>query len=75
VASQLVAGQLEASATLLYLRGGGYVAGSAFGYRHLAGALATAAETGVLLPEYRLAPEHPFPAAIEDALSAYLCGS
>ncbi len=72
VASLLVAGQLEASATLPYLHGGGYVAGSAFGYRHLAGALGTAAETGVLLPEYRLAPEHPFPAAIEDALSAYL---
>ncbi|MEV0385767.1 alpha/beta hydrolase fold domain-containing protein [Nonomuraea sp. NPDC050643] len=58
--------------TLLYLHGGGYVLGSAFGYRPLAGALAVAAEAGVLLPEYRLAPEHPFPAALEDALRAYL---
>jgi epsilon-lactone hydrolase len=33
--------------------------------------LALAAETGVLVPDYRLAPEHPFPAAIEDAVSAY----
>jgi acetyl esterase/lipase len=59
-------------ATLLYLHGGGYVTGSAFGYRPLAGALAAAARAGTLLPEYRLSPEHPFPAAIQDALRAYL---
>src|SRR5215217_1798391 len=58
-------------ATILYLHGGGYVLGSAFGYRPLAGALAAAAETGVLVPEYRLAPEHPFPAALDDAVRAY----
>lgn len=58
--------------TLLYLHGGGYVLGSAFGYRSLAGALAVAAEATVLLPEYRLAPEHPFPAALEDSLRAYV---
>jgi len=57
--------------TLLYLHGGGFVLGSAFGYRPLAGALALAAGTGALVPEYRLAPEHPFPAALDDALSAY----
>jgi acetyl esterase/lipase len=57
--------------SLLYLHGGGYVMGSAFGYRHLAGALGLAAEAGVLVPEYRLAPEHPFPAALEDAVRAY----
>jgi acetyl esterase/lipase len=56
---------------MLHLHGGGYVVGSAFGYRPLAGALALAANAGVLVPDYRLAPEHPFPAAIEDALSAY----
>jgi monoterpene epsilon-lactone hydrolase len=58
--------------TVLYLHGGGYVIGSAFGYQSLAGALAAAALTGILVPDYRLAPEHPFPAALEDAQRAYL---
>src|SRR5215207_3191498 len=57
--------------TMLYLHGGAFVLGSAFGYRPLAGALAAAAGTGVLVPEYRLAPEHRFPAALDDALRAY----
>lgn len=57
--------------TVLYLHGGGYVAGSAYGYRPLVGAMAAATSAGILLPEYRLAPEHPFPAALEDALTAY----
>jgi len=58
--------------TVLYLHGGGYVVGSAFGYQPHAGALAAAAKTGILVPDYRLAPEHPFPAALEDAQRAYL---
>jgi epsilon-lactone hydrolase len=58
--------------TVLYLHGGGYVIGSAFGYQSQAGALAAAARTGILVPDYRLAPEHPFPAALEDAQRAYL---
>src|SRR5215470_16778368 len=56
---------------VLYLHGGGYVVGSAYGYRPLVGALVTAAGVGALVPDFRLAPEHPFPAALEDALSAY----
>jgi acetyl esterase/lipase len=64
--------QQEDRATMLYLHGGGHVAGSAFGYRPLAGALAEAAGTSVVVPDYRLAPEHPFPAAVEDAMRAYL---
>jgi acetyl esterase/lipase len=68
----LVVSPAEHSApTVLYLHGGGYVLGSAFGYQPHAGALAAAAQTGVLVPDYRLAPEHPFPAAVDDALSAY----
>jgi epsilon-lactone hydrolase len=57
--------------TMLYLHGGGHMLGSAFGYRHLSGAFSLAAGTGTLVPDYRLAPEHPFPAGLEDALKAY----
>jgi acetyl esterase/lipase len=71
VPSLLLTPRPDLPATLLYLHGGGYVTGSAFGYRPLAGALAVAADAATLVPEYRLAPEHPFPAAIEDALHAY----
>jgi epsilon-lactone hydrolase len=67
----LLLGAGEEEPTLLYLHGGGFVLGSAFGYRPLAGALALAAGTGALVPEYRLAPEHPFPAALDDAVRAY----
>jgi epsilon-lactone hydrolase len=71
VSSLLVARQPDDPPKLLHLHGGAYIVGSAFGYRPLAGALALAADTGVLVPDYRLAPEHPFPAAIEDVVSAY----
>jgi acetyl esterase/lipase len=57
---------------VLFVHGGGHISGSAFGYRHLAGALAMVSRRPVLVPEYRLAPEHPFPASLDDARSAYL---
>jgi acetyl esterase/lipase len=57
---------------VLYLHGGGHVAGSAFGYRHLAAAIATAAQAPALVIDYRLAPEHPYPASVQDAVNAYL---
>lgn len=57
--------------TVLYLHGGGYVSGSPRTHRALAGELAHAAGARLLLPAYRLAPEHPFPAALEDAWVAY----
>ena len=56
---------------LLYLHGGGYVIGSPRSHRHLAAALARAARARALVLDYRLAPEHPFPAAVEDAVLAY----
>ncbi len=71
VSSLLVSSTEDSPATVLYLHGGGYVFGSAFGYQPQAGAIATAARTAVLVPDYRLAPEHPFPAAVDDALRAY----
>ena len=58
-------------AVVLYLHGGGYVIGSPRSRRHLAAAIARAAGTRALLVDYRLAPEHPFPAALEDAVAAY----
>jgi acetyl esterase/lipase len=56
---------------ILYLHGGAYVAGNCDTHRSLASHIATAAGVRVLLPEYRLAPEHPFPAALDDALGIY----
>ncbi len=58
--------------SVLHLHGGGFVLGSAYGYRALAGALAVSTGSAVLVPDFRLAPEHPFPAAVDDARSAYL---
>ena len=57
--------------TLLYLHGGGYVIGSPSTHRSLAARLATGAKARVVLLDYRLAPEHPHPAALDDALGAY----
>jgi epsilon-lactone hydrolase len=56
---------------LLYFHGGGFVFGSLRTHGNLIGALARAARAGTLALEYRLGPEHPVPAALEDALSAY----
>src|SRR5262249_19616976 len=56
---------------VLYLHGGGYVIGSPRSHRHLAAAIATAAGASGLLLDYRLAPEHPFPAAVDDAVACY----
>ncbi len=56
---------------ILYLHGGGFVTGSSSLYRHLTWRLATAGRARLLSVDYRLAPEHPFPAALEDAVAAY----
>jgi epsilon-lactone hydrolase len=56
---------------ILYLHGGGYALCSANTHRPLAASIGKAAGVKVLFPEYRLAPEHPFPAAIEDAVNVY----
>lgn len=61
----------EPDRVVLYLRGGAYVMGSRNTHRGLAGRIARAACARVLLPDYRLAPEHPFPAAVEDSTTCW----
>ena len=61
----------SASPVVLYLHGGGYVAGTPAGYRSLTGAIASRSNARVYVPKYRLAPEHRFPAALDDAIDAY----
>ena len=56
---------------VLYLHGGGYLVGSARTHGRFAGWIAEAAGAPVHLLEYRLAPEHPYPAAVDDSLAAY----
>jgi len=56
---------------ILYLHGGGYISGSIKTHQELVSRISRAAKTRILLIEYRLAPEHVFPAALEDAVSAY----
>src|SRR5262245_18633128 len=58
-------------AVILYFHGGGYVIGSPSSHRHLTAALSQAAGMGALAVDYRLSPEHPFPAAVDDAVRAY----
>jgi len=68
---RLAARDAASGRTVLYLHGGGYGIGSPRSHRHLAAAIAHAAHADALLPDYRLAPEHPFPAALDDAVTAY----
>ena len=60
-----------AGAAVLYLHGGAYVLGSAAAYRNFGGQLATRTKAATFVADYGLAPEQPFPAAIEDAQAAY----
>jgi epsilon-lactone hydrolase len=63
--------QDDRDAALLYVHGGGYVIGSLDSHRHLVSEAGRAAKAWALALDYRLAPEHPFPAAVEDAVSGY----
>lgn len=57
---------------LLYLHGGGYVIGSPRGYRALVASIGKVLGGRALVPGYRLAPEHPHPAALQDARAVWL---
>lgn len=61
----------DSGAVVLYFHGGGYALGSVAGYRGFTAQLALDSGTRVLSVDYRLAPEHPYPAALEDARAAY----
>lgn len=65
------AGALNARPIVLHLHGGGYVMGSAEASLGLAGRLASAIGGWTLTPDYRLAPEEPFPAALDDVVACY----
>jgi epsilon-lactone hydrolase len=67
----LAAPGADAGRVLLFLHGGGYQLGSLRSDGELAARLGRASGMRVLFPEYRLAPEHPFPAAVDDALAAW----
>jgi monoterpene epsilon-lactone hydrolase len=56
---------------IVHLHGGWFNFGSAKAYRHLVGHIAARAGARAFIPDYRLAPEHPFPAATDDVLSCY----
>src|SRR5580692_7916346 len=61
----------DTDATVLYLHGGGYCIGSLDTHRPLASRIAAATGCTVITLDYRLAPEDPFPAAVDDAVRAY----
>ncbi len=62
---------IQAGRAILYLHGGGYVMGSINTHRSLAGEVSRAAQAAVLLVDYRMGPEAPFPAAVEDGVASY----
>ena len=61
----------QPGAVILHLHGGWFNWGTAEAYRNLVGHIAALAKAAAFIPDYRLAPEHPFPAAIEDAQAVY----
>jgi acetyl esterase/lipase len=62
---------VDAERTVVYLHGGGYVMGSVETHRLLVAGISRAVAAPVLSVDYRLGPEHPHPAAVDDALAAY----
>ena len=71
-AERVTVGATVRERTVLYLHGGGYTTCSPRTHRSLAAFVAEAADAVVYTPAYRLAPEHPYPAALDDAVAAYL---
>lgn len=70
-AEQYIPDEAPENRVVLYGHGGGYVLGSCKTHRAFVSVIAKEANLKIWMPEYRLAPEHPFPAAVEDGLQAY----
>lgn len=68
---QITPDQRKGQRVVLYLHGGGFVVGGFGSHRKLAGWVAAATRAAVFLPDYRLAPENPYPAARDDVLASY----
>lgn len=69
--ARITAGPTDDTGAILFLHGGGYIAGSAFAHRGMLARLSRCAQAPVYAPDYRLAQVAPFPAAFEDALGAW----
>ncbi|WP_300629310.1 alpha/beta hydrolase [Pseudomonas sp.] len=63
--------QIKTDAVVMYIHGGAYIVGRPDGYHGIGGNYANMLGARVYMPDYRLAPEHPFPAPIDDTLCAY----
>jgi epsilon-lactone hydrolase len=61
----------QSDAAVLFVHGGGYVVGSLLSHRHMVSEIGRAAHARTLALHYRLAPEHPFPAPVEDTIAGY----
>jgi acetyl esterase/lipase len=61
----------KSDSAMLYLHGGGYITGSASSHLPMVGSIAAKASLRAVIPDYRLAPEHPFPAGFQDAVSVW----
>jgi acetyl esterase/lipase len=70
-AEWMVPAQGSKERVILYFHGGGYVLGSSQGHRPFVAKFVKGSGIGALVVDYRLAPEHPFPAALDDAVAAY----
>ena len=71
ISAEWIEGSIANAGVILYLHGGAYALGSVNSHRDLITRLAVITQSKVLAINYRLAPEHPFPAALEDAVAAY----
>lgn len=70
-AEWIIPSEVKNGAVILYLHGGGYCLGSISTHRSMVSFLVKTAKAKALIIDYRLAPENPFPAAVEDSIAAY----